>query len=180
MMSTGYVLWFTGLSGAGKTTLANRLHHELNAKGLSSYVLDGDRLRLGLNRDLDFSPEDRSENLRRAGEVSKILIETGTIVLAAFISPSKSDRHMIRQMFSDGKYIEVYVQCPLHVCESRDPKGLYKKARRGAIPDFTGITAAYEEPESPELVIQADQQSISACVQQILVYLQKRGILHQV
>jgi len=172
-----YVLWFTGLSGAGKSTLANEMHAIYQAHGLNSYVLDGDRLRHSLNRDLGYTPKDRAENIRRAGEVTKILTEAGVIVLAAFISPYKRDREMISQMFAAGTFIEVYVKCPLHICETRDPKGLYKLARAGTISNFTGITSEYEAPEHPELVVKADRMSIPACVDQIVAYLKQRGLL---
>lgn len=172
-----YVLWFTGLSGAGKSTLANEMHAMYQARGLNSYVLDGDRLRSSLNRDLGYTPNDRTENIRRAGEVAKILTEAGVIVLAAFISPYKRDREMIRQMFAAGTFIEVYVQCPLQVCEARDPKGLYKLARAGTISDFTGISSEYEAPEHPEVVVTADRMSIPACVDHIVAYLKQRRLL---
>ncbi|WP_252989770.1 adenylyl-sulfate kinase [Brevibacillus panacihumi] len=177
MTARSYVLWFTGLSGAGKSTLANEMHAMYQARGLNSYVLDGDRLRSSLNRDLGYTPNDRAENIRRAGEVAKILTEAGVIVMAAFISPYKRDREMIRQMFAAGTFIEVYVQCPLQICEARDPKGLYKLARAGTISDFTGISSEYEAPEHPEVVVTADHMSIPASVDHIVAYLKQRRLL---
>ena len=171
------ILWFTGLSGAGKSTLANALEHELFARGLNSYVLDGDNIRHGLNQGLGFSDDDRKENIRRIGEVAKLFVDAGTIVCTAFISPFKEDRERVRALVENGEFIEVYVRCSLEACENRDPKGLYKKARAGEIPSFTGISSPYEEPENPELVIDSDKLTIEESVNQIITYLNKQSIL---
>lgn len=171
------ILWFTGLSGAGKSTLANALEQQLFNLGKNSYVLDGDNVRHGLNKGLGFSDEDRKENIRRIGEVAKLFVDAGTIVCTAFISPFKEDRNRVRELVEDGEFIEVYVRCSLEACEERDPKGLYKKARSGEIPEFTGISSPYEEPESPEMIIDSDKQSIEQSVEMILAYLKQREIL---
>ncbi|WP_413380238.1 adenylyl-sulfate kinase [Alkalihalobacillus sp. 1P02AB] len=171
------ILWFTGLSGAGKSTLANALEYHLFQKGLSSYVLDGDNVRHGLNKGLGFSDEDRKENIRRIGEVSKLFVDAGTIVCTAFISPFREDRDAVRALVEEGEFIEIYVRCSLDACEKRDPKGLYKKARAGEIRDFTGISSPYEEPNSPEIVIDTDQLTIEESVENILNYLQKKEII---
>lgn len=171
------VLWFTGLSGSGKSTLAYALEHELFSRGCKSYVLDGDNIRCGLNRELGFSKEDREENIRRIGEVSKLFVDSGTIVMSAFVSPYKKDRDGIRALLEEGEFIEVYVKCPLSVCEGRDPKGLYKKAREGIIRQFTGIDDPYEEPVSPELTIETDREEVAGCVAKVLSYLEEKGYL---
>ena len=147
------ILWFTGLSGAGKSTLANEIEALLHEKGKRTYVLDGDNVRQGLCGDLGFSDQDRVENIRRIGEVAKILVDAGTITLTAFISPFKADRQRARDLVPEGDFVEVYCRCELGVCEERDVKGLYKKARAGEIPEFTGISSPYEEPENAELVV---------------------------
>ena len=144
-------MWFTGLSGSGKSTIANSLEHKLRTLGRHSYLLDGDNVRHGLNKDLGFTDQDRVENIRRVAEVSKLMVDAGLIVLVSFISPFRSERQMAREMMEDGEFIEVFMDTPLAVCETRDPKGLYKKARAGEIKNFTGIDSAYEPPESPEL-----------------------------
>jgi adenylylsulfate kinase len=168
----GAILWFTGLSGSGKSTLANAVDHRLYDLGLRSYILDGDNIRHGLNGDLGFSPEDRTENIRRIGEVAKLFADSGTLVLTAFISPYRADRDRIRHTTAhDGDFVEIFVHCPLEVCEERDPKGLYVKARAGEIPEFTGISAPYEEPESPELVVDTSVASLEECAEQVLEYL---------
>jgi adenylylsulfate kinase len=149
----GCTVWLTGLSGSGKSTLANLLEKALWERGVRSYVLDGDNVRHGLNKDLGFSPEDRTENIRRIGEVAKLFTEAGVINSTAFISPYRADRDLVREIMNDGDFIEVMVDCDLDECEKRDPKGLYKKARAGEIPEFTGISAPYEAPEKPELTI---------------------------
>lgn len=154
------VIWFTGLSGSGKSTLAKGFQAHLHSLGVHSYVLDGDILRLGLNRDLGFSTKDRQENIRRAGEVAKILKEAGVVVLAAFISPYESDRESIKLTIGVKDFIEVFVDASLEVCEARDVKGLYRKARNGLIPDFTGIDSVYEPPRSPDLIIPTDRMSV--------------------
>lgn len=171
------VLWFTGLSGSGKSTLANAVDHELYKQGFRSYVLDGDNIRHGLNRDLSFRAEDRKENIRRIGEVAKLFVDSGQIVLTAFISPFREDREMVRNMFQEDEFIEIFVNCPIQVCENRDPKGLYKKARKGEIPDFTGISSPYEAPNHPEISIDTNKTTIEQSVQMILSFLKEKGIL---
>lgn len=171
------VLWFTGLSGAGKSTLANEVERELFERRIRSYVLDGDNIRHGLNKNLAFSPEDRMENIRRIGEVSKLFVDAGLFTLTAFISPYRKDRDMVRAMFEEGEFIEIYVKCAVEVCEDRDPKGLYKKARAGEIKEFTGISAPYEEPDAPEIVIETDKQSLEESVAQVVDYLRENGYL---
>ncbi|WP_368504676.1 adenylyl-sulfate kinase [Alkalihalophilus sp. As8PL] len=171
------ILWFTGLSGAGKSTLANALEQELFKRGLSSYILDGDNVRHGLNRGLGFSDEDRKENIRRIGEVAKLFVDAGSIVCTAFISPFKEDRDKVRHLVADGEFIEIYVQAPLETCEERDPKGLYKKARTGEIPEFTGISSPYEEPDQAELTIDTGRLSVEESVDEIITYLSTRNIL---
>ncbi|MGF9906806.1 adenylyl-sulfate kinase [Brevibacillus porteri] len=171
------VLWFTGLSGAGKSTLANAVEHELHQRGLASYVLDGDNIRHGLNRGLGFGAEDRRENIRRIGEVTKLFVDAGVITLTAFISPYREDRELARNLVEAGEFIEVYVKCSLDECERRDVKGLYQKARSGEIGQFTGISAPYEEPLQAELVIESDKQTIEESVQIVLTYLEEQQIL---
>ncbi|WP_453995651.1 adenylyl-sulfate kinase [Bacillus nitroreducens] len=171
------VVWFTGLSGSGKSSLANALDKELFSLGVQSYVLDGDNIRHGLNAGLGFSKEDRKENIRRIGEVSKLFVDSGQIVCTAFISPFIEDREQVRTLFPDGEFIEVYVKCPISICENRDPKGLYKKARSGEIMEFTGISSPYEEPIHPELVIETDKLTISQSVDTIITYLREKEIL---
>ncbi|MDX6153509.1 MULTISPECIES: adenylyl-sulfate kinase [Marinococcus] len=163
-----FVLWFTGLSGSGKSTLANAVSRKLFERGSHTYVLDGDNVRHGLNKDLGFSPEDRTENIRRIGEVAKLFVDSGQIVSTAFISPYREDRHQVRELLPDGEFIEVYVEASLEACEERDPKGLYKKARSGEIPSFTGINAPYEEPENPELTVNTEQKSIEESAQEVV------------
>lgn len=169
------ILWLTGLSGSGKSTLANAVQAKLYSMGVHCYLLDGDNIRHGLNRDLGFSSQDRKENIRRIGEVAKLFVDAGIIVLTAFISPFREDRDMVRRMVDDGEFVEVYVKCPLEECERRDPKGLYKKARRGEIPDFTGISSPYEEPLAPELIVETDRQTLEESVAQILGFLREHG-----
>jgi adenylylsulfate kinase len=173
----GCVLWFTGLSGSGKSTLANALDRSLFDAGLSTYVLDGDNIRHGLNKDLGFSDRDRQENIRRIGEVAKLFVDAGTIVSTAFISPFQSDRDQARALLADGEFVEVYVKCPLEECERRDVKGLYKKARNGEIPQFTGISSPYEEPETPEIIVDTSVQTVEESVEQIIGWLEKHHIL---
>lgn len=172
----GAVLWFTGLSGSGKSTLANAVDRKLNERGVRGYVLDGDNIRLGLNKGLGFSEEDRKENIRRIGEVAKLFADSGQVVSTAFISPYLQDREAVRKLFAEGDFIEVWVKCALEVCEERDPKGLYGKARAGEIPAFTGISAPYEEPQNPELVIETDQLDIEEAADSVLSYLESEGI----
>ncbi|MGC5771075.1 adenylyl-sulfate kinase [Paenibacillus pabuli] len=170
-------LWFTGLSGAGKSSLAFALEKYLHEKGVHGYVLDGDNVRHGLNRDLGFTAEDRQENLRRIGEVSKLMVDAGLFVLSAFISPHAHDREMVKQLFEADDFIEIYVRCSIEECERRDPKGLYKKARSGDIPHFTGISAPYDIPENPSLVIDTEELSIDEAVQEIVQHLERIGAL---
>ena len=171
----GRILWLTGLSGSGKSTLAFALEHELFLRGQSCYVLDGDRVRQGLNSDLGFAPEDRRENLRRMGEVARILLDGGQIVIAALISPHAPDRQMVRDMFQPKDFCEIYVNCSLAACEQRDPKGLYQRARSGEIPQFTGISAPYDVPEQPELVINTEFLSVEESVMLIMEMLELSG-----
>lgn len=170
-------LWLTGLSGSGKSTLAFALEHELFARGKSVYVLDGDNIRHGLNGDLGFSPEDRSENIRRIGEVSKLMADAGLIVLCAFISPHEEDRAMVRASYAQEEFIEVYVKCSLEECERRDPKGLYKKARSGEITSFTGVSASYDVPATPAVTIDTEILTVEQSVELLLDYLDARGLL---
>lgn len=171
------VIWFTGLSGAGKSTLANAVEHELHQRELASYVLDGDNIRHGLNRGLGFSAEDRKENIRRIGEVAKLFVDAGVITLTAFISPYLEDRALARSLVAEGEFIEVYVKCSLEECERRDVKGLYEKARKGEIGQFTGISSPYEEPIAPELVIESGTLSVEQSVATVIDYLHQRGII---
>ena len=173
------VIWFTGLSASGKSTIANATEKVLSDRGFQTYILDGDNVRMGLNQDLGFSPEDRTENIRRISEVAKLFIDSGSIVLTAFISPYRLDRDKAREIISSDDFIEVFVSASLSVCESRDPKGLYKKARAGEIKGFTGIDAPYEEPLSPELIIETDKNNIEACAQIIVDYLTREGIINK-
>ena len=161
-------IWLTGLSGAGKSTVANALDAVLHGQGKKSFLLDGDNLRHGLNKDLGMSEIDRAENIRRVGEVAKLLVEAGLIVVCAFISPYRRDRQMVRSIFAQGSFIEVFVDTPLNVCESRDPKGLYKKARQGILKNFTGISDPYEAPQAPELTLDTSRNSVEDCTKQIL------------
>jgi adenylylsulfate kinase len=155
----GVCLWFTGLSGSGKSTVALEVEKILYERGARTYVLDGDNIRHGLNKDLGFSPEDRVENIRRIGEVSQLFVDAGMIVMTAFISPYRADRDIARKLMAEGEFVEIFVDCDLDVCEERDPKGLYKKARAGEIKEFTGISAPYEAPESPELAINTSEET---------------------
>ncbi|ETT51294.1 adenylyl-sulfate kinase [Paenibacillus amylolyticus] len=170
-------IWFTGLSGAGKSSLAFALEQYLSDQGVRCYVLDGDNVRHGLNRDLGFTAGDRQENLRRIGEVSKLMVDAGLFVLSAFISPHEQDREMVRQLFEPDDFIEIYVRCSIQECERRDPKGLYKKARNGDIPHFTGISAPYDVPKSPSFIIDTEQWSIEEAVQEIIQHLEQIGAL---
>ena len=168
-------LWMTGLPASGKSTLAVALERLLLERGVHAYVLDGDNIRHGLNRDLGFSPEDRVENIRRIGEVAKLFTDAGVVNVTAFISPYRADRDRVRQLMAEGDFIEVYVSCSVEECERRDPKGHYKKARAGEIKEFTGISAPYEAPEKPELVVSTDTQSQEECLATILAYLEDKG-----
>ncbi|NEX78165.1 adenylyl-sulfate kinase [Bacillus thermocopriae] len=171
------VLWFTGLSGSGKSTIANAVSYELYRLGINEYVLDGDNIRHGLNKDLGFSEQDRAENIRRIGEVAKLFVDSGKVITTAFISPFRSDRDQVRAIFEEGEFIEVYIDCPLEECERRDPKQLYAKARRGEIKDFTGIDSPYEAPENPEIVIHSDKVTVEEAVEQVLHYLREKNII---
>ncbi|WHY69137.1 adenylyl-sulfate kinase [Neobacillus sp. SuZ13] len=170
-------LWFTGLSGSGKSTIANAVSNELFRRGISEYVLDGDNIRHGLNKDLGFSDYDRTENIRRIGEVAKLFVDSGKVVTTAFISPFRSDRDQVRALFEDGEFIEVFVQCPIEECERRDPKQLYAKARRGEIKDFTGIDSPYEAPEQPEITLHSDKVTVEEAVEQVFAYLKEKNII---
>lgn len=170
-------LWFTGLSGSGKSTLANAVESALTDAGVAAFVLDGDNVRFGLNRDLGFSPEDRAENIRRIGEVCKLFCDAGLVVLTAFISPYRADRDQVRALHPEGRFVEVFVDTPIEECERRDPKGLYAKARSGEIPEFSGVSAPYEPPEAPELRIDTSGRSVEACVAVVLQHLASSGII---
>lgn len=173
----GIVIWFTGLSGAGKSTLALELEEKLFERGRLSYVLDGDNIRHGLNKNLGFSPEDREENIRRIGEVAKLFADAGIITMTAFISPYRSDRDQARRLLKEKEFIEVFVKVPLDVAEGRDTKGLYKKARAGEIAEFTGISAPYEEPDKPELIIDTSLLNIKDSVDLVISYLEKNDLI---
>ncbi|MEC1421214.1 adenylyl-sulfate kinase [Bacillus subtilis] len=168
------ILWLTGLSGSGKSTIANAAARELFEQGYQVIVLDGDNIRHGLNKDLGFSDEDRKENIRRIGEVAKLFVQQGTIVITAFISPFREDRQQVRELVEAGEFNEVYIKCDLDICEQRDPKGLYKKARNGEIPFFTGIDSPYEEPETPELVLDSGQHDREACKNQLIEFVKQK------
>ena len=173
----GVTIWLTGLAGAGKSTIAVAAEKALVDQGRLAYVLDGDNVRHGLNKNLGFSPEDRTENIRRIGEVAKLFTDSGVIVFTSFISPYRSDRDAVRELMGSGDFVEAYVAADLETCEDRDVKGLYAKARKGEIPEFTGISAPYEEPEKPELLVDTNQQSVEESVAQIVSYLQENGYL---
>ncbi|WP_251554114.1 adenylyl-sulfate kinase [Neobacillus muris] len=170
-------LWFTGLSGSGKSTIANAVSNELFRLGIHEYVLDGDNIRHGLNKDLGFSEHDRTENIRRIGEVAKLFVDSGNIVTTAFISPFRSDRDQVRALFEEGEFIEIFINCPIDECERRDPKQLYAKARRGEIKDFTGIDSPYEAPEKAEIIIDSSKVTVDGAVEQILNYLKGKNII---
>ena len=173
----GCTIWLTGLSGSGKSTVAVDLEKALWARGVRSYILDGDNIRHGLNKNLGFSPTDRTENIRRIGEVAKLFTDAGMVAVTAFISPYRADRDQVRTLMQAGDFIEVFIDCPLEVCEQRDVKGLYQKARAGQIPEFTGISAPYEAPLQPELTVRTGSQSVEQSVKQILDYLAAQGIV---
>jgi len=172
------ILWFTGLSGSGKSTVANAVESKLLELEKHTYLLDGDNVRMGLNKGLSFSDEDRIENIRRIGEVSKLFVDAGTIVLTAFISPFQKERDAVRELMKADEFIEVFIDTPLEVCESRDPKGLYQKARKGEIPNFTGISSPYEAPVKPEIHVLNDDINIEDVTEQIINYLKDKGYLH--
>ena len=171
------VLWFTGLSGSGKSTISVALEKALFERGVRSYRLDGDNIRHGLNNNLGFSPEDRKENIRRIGEVSKLLADAGLITLTAFISPYREDRDHVREILEDGEFVEVYTKASVSACEERDPKQLYKKARAGEIKNFTGIDAPYEAPEHPEIIVDTEENSVEEAVEQIIRYLEDQKVI---
>ena len=173
----GAVLWFTGLSGCGKSTIANAVDRLLHDRGFHTFVLDGDNIRMGLNKNLGFSPEDRVENIRRIGEVAKLFADSGVIVTTAFISPYREDRDKVRELLPEGEFLEVYVNASLETCEARDPKGLYKKARAGEIKGFTGIDAPYEAPESAEIELDSDSKGIEELANEVIAYLESKGFL---
>lgn len=175
----GVVIWLTGLSGSGKSTVATELQKELFDRGCQVYILDGDNIRHGLNSDLGFSPAEREENIRRIGEVAKLFAEAGIITITSFISPYRADRDRNRALLKKGEFIEIFVKAPLRICEERDPKGLYQKARTGTIPEFTGISAPYEEPLEPELVIETDKLSVEESTQTIIDYLYKKEVIQK-
>ncbi len=173
------ILWFTGLSGSGKSTLANAVNQALFQRGLACYVLDGDNIRHGLCKDLGFSDADREENIRRIGEVSKLFLDAGVVVLTAFVSPFKADRDRARGLVTVGDFVEIHCAADLSVCEERDTKGLYAKARAGEIKEFTGISSPYEAPENPELRVDTGSQSLAACVEVVINHLREAGVIPQ-
>lgn len=167
------IIWFTGLSGSGKTTIANELEEILHSIGISTFILDGDNIRQGLNNDLGFSQEDRKENIRRIGEVAKLFVDSGIVVLVTFISPFASERKLVRDMVEKDEFIEVYINCSLEECEKRDPKGLYQRAKNGEIKEFTGISSPYEVPENPEIILETSKYSIKECTESLYEYLKR-------
>lgn len=173
----GAVLWFTGLSGSGKSTVAGALEQALHAQGISTYLLDGDNVRHGLCRDLGFTDDDRRENIRRVGEVAKLMVDAGLVVLTAFISPHRAERDMVRNLLGEGQFIEVFVDTPLEICEARDPKGLYKKARAGELKNFTGIDSEYQPPEVPDVHLNGEQL-VTHLVPQLLDVMRQRAIIN--
>ena len=173
----GVVLWFTGLSGSGKSTIANEVAHKLQSIGKLTYILDGDNIRHGLNKDLGFSPEDRNENIRRISEVANLFADAGVIIITAFISPYIKYRDFCRELVGNGRFIEIYAKASLETCEKRDPKGMYKKARAGIIKDFTGIDAPYEEPKNPELIVDTDKETVDESAERVLKKLQEISYL---
>ncbi len=173
----GVLVWFTGLPSSGKSTVSREVEKQLYEMGKLVYVLDGDNIRHGLNANLGFSPEDRKENIRRISEVAKLFADAGVITLTAFISPYRADREKARKLLKDGEFIEVYVKCPVNVCVERDPKGMYKKAINGEIKEFTGISAPYEEPENPEIILETDKESIEESARKVINYLKTHGVI---
>lgn len=173
----GCVLWFTGLSGSGKSTVANEVAYKLHTMGKLAYVLDGDNIRHGLNKDLGFSPEDRDENIRRISEVANLFADAGVIAITAFISPYRRLRNFCRELVGENRFMEIYTKAPVEICEERDPKGLYKKARRGEIKEFTGVDAPYEEPENPELIVETDKETIEESVNKVIQKMEELGYL---
>lgn len=175
MRQRGFTIWLTGLSGAGKSTIAVNLERSLLENGHQTYILDGDNIRHGLNKNLGFSPEDRAENIRRIGEVAKLFTDANIVTITAFISPYRQDRDNVRKLLKHGEFVEVYVKCPVEKCEQRDTKGLYKKARAGEVKEFTGISAPYEEPLNPELTIDTSNMSVEESTRAIISYLEEKG-----
>ena len=175
----GAILWFTGLSGAGKSTVSVAVEAALHDRGILTMVLDGDNIRHGLCSDLGFSEADRQENIRRIGETAKLFMESGVVILTAFISPFRSDRQIARSLVADEDFSEVYIECPLEVCEQRDTKGLYAKARKGEINNFTGISSPYEEPENAQLILNTDNLNVQECVDQVIQYCLTNGIIEK-
>jgi adenylylsulfate kinase len=173
----GAVIWFTGLSAAGKSTIAHLVEKELHRRGCSTYVLDGDNVRHGLCSDLTFCPEDRTENLRRIGEMVRLFVDAGIIVLTAFISPYRRDRAKVRSLFNDGQFLEIYVECPPEVCATRDQKGMYKKARAGLIKEFTGVSAPYEAPEEPDFVVHSYKEDVVEAVKKVINVIERSKIV---
>lgn len=169
------MLWLTGLPSSGKSTIAYTVEHALSARGHLAYVLDGDNIRFGLNKNLGFSADDRAENIRRIGEVGKLFVDGGFLTLASFVSPYRADRDGVRALMAEDDFVEIFVNTPIELCEERDPKGLYKKARAGEIPNFTGVSDPYEEPEKPELVIETDTATPSEAAAQVIGLLEKMG-----
>ena len=176
----GAIVWFTGLSGSGKSTLAHAVEETLHQQGCRTFVLDGDNVRHGLCSDLGFSSKDRIENIRRIGEMAKLFMEAGVIVLTAFISPYRADRERVRGMVEHGDFIEIYCNAPIEICEARDVKGMYKKARAGQIPEFTGISSPYEAPQNPELSVDTGKEEIDASVQQVIGEMVQRGLIKSI
>ncbi len=177
---SGGLIWFTGLSGSGKSTLAHAVEEKLHSLCVRSYVLDGDNIRTGLNKDLGLSPEDRKENVRRIAEVAKLMVDAGLLVFAAFITPYKQSREYVRKLMADWPYFEAYVKCNIEACAKRDPKGLYKKAIQGEITNMTGISDPYEEPEHPSLIIETDKLGLQQCVDEVIGFLLKQGLIMKV
>lgn len=173
----GAVIWFTGLSASGKSTIAHIVEKQLHERGCSTYVLDGDNVRHGLCADLTFCQEDRAENIRRIGEMVRLFVDAGIIVLTAFISPYRQDRQQVRSLLSDGQFLEIHVDCPPEVCATRDQKGIYQKAQAGIIKEFTGISAPYEPPENPELVIQSHEEDAKAAAKKVVELIEKCGVV---
>ncbi len=172
------ILWFTGLPSSGKSTLANEVEKRLMEHSIRTYILDGDNVRTGLCKDLGFSEEERAENIRRIGEVAKLFVDAGIVVLSAFVSPYRRDRDAVRNLVEKGEFIEIYIKCPVEECEKRDVKGLYKKARQGIIKGFTGVDDPYEEPLNPEIVVNTQENSIEECTEKILTYLRENSYIH--
>lgn len=175
MRQRGFTIWLTGLSGAGKSTIAVELERSLLENGHQTYILDGDNIRHGLNKNLGFSPEDRAENIRRIGEIAKLFTDANIVTITAFISPYRQDRDNVRKLLKHGEFVEVYVKCPVEKCEQRDTKGLYKKARAGEVKEFTGISAPYEEPLNPELTIDTSNMPVEESTRVIISYLEEKG-----